>query len=146
MIRISFFVTLIICVSISLATPYVYGQEVDVMDSGATMRGEIIDTSPEQKPIGGVQVEIINVKTENTYTVATNIDGIYEKTGLPSGRYTIVAYKKGYKPHVGKSKVIVAGGAFFDQIKMEKENIIIAFFQRGFSLGNLSSVLSQGFF
>lgn len=132
MIRISLFATLIICVSISLATPSVHGQETEFMDSGATMRGEIIDTSPEQKPIEGVQVEIFNVKTENTYTVTTDIDGIYEKTGLPSGRYTIVAHKKGYKPHVGKSKVIVAGGEFFDQIKMEKQNIIISFFQRGY--------------
>jgi len=132
MIRISLFATLIICVSISLATPSVYGQEAEFMESGATMRGEIIDTSPERKPIEEVQVEIINVKTENTYTVTTNIDGIYEKTGLPSGRYTIVAYKKGYKPHVGKSKAIAAGGEYFDQIKIEKANIIISFFQRGY--------------
>ena len=132
MIRISSFATLIICVSIFLAIPSVYGQEADVMNSGATMRGEIIDTSPEEKPIEEVQVKIFNVKTENTYTVTTNIDGIYEKRGLPSGRYTIVAYKKGYKPHVGRSKIIVADGEFFDQIKMEKQNIIIAFFQRGY--------------
>ncbi|MDE0084405.1 MAG: carboxypeptidase-like regulatory domain-containing protein [Candidatus Poribacteria bacterium] len=132
MIRISLFATLIICVSISLATPSVNGQEAEFMESGATMRGEIIDTSPEQKPIEEVQVKIINVKTENTYTVTTNIDGIYEKKGLPSGRYAIVAYKKGYKPHVDRSKIIVADGEFFDQIKMEKQNIIIAFFQRGY--------------
>ena len=100
---------------------------------GATIKGEVIEASPEQRPIAeqrpieGVTVKIVNVATEEEFTVTTNKNGFYEKKGLPAGRYTISVSKKGYGDRVGKSKVVAAGGEIFDRIKMRKKENIFTF-------------------
>ena len=132
MVRISLIATLIICVSISISIPTAYGQDADFMGGGATIRGEVIEATPEQKPIKGVTVTIVNSFTGETYTVTTGKGGAYEKTGLPAGRYTIAVHKEGYGDRVGKSKVVGAGGEIFDRIKMRKKDNIITFFQKHF--------------
>ncbi len=145
MIRISLFATLIICVSISLATPSVYGQEAGVMVSGATIRGKVIEATSKQKPIEGATVTIFNTATDATYTVKTDKDGTYEKTGLPHGRYTLAIAKKGYGNRVGKSKVVAAGGEIFDTIKMRKNETIITFFLNRIFTGQLLVGFLVGF-
>lgn len=102
----------------------VYAQPNNI---GVTIRGEVIDISPEQRPIEGVTVKIVNVADGEEYTVKTDKDGLYEKKGLPAGRYTISVSKRGYGDRVGKSKVVAAGGEIFDRIKMRKQENIFTF-------------------
>lgn len=103
---------------------------VDSMAGGATIRGEVIDTSAEQNPIDGVSVKIVDAVSGQEYLVTTDEQGIYEKTGLPGGRYTISVAKEGYGDRIGKSKVVAAGGEIFDRIKMREKDTIISFFMK----------------
>ena len=105
-------------------------EDVDTMGVGATIKGEIIDTSTEQKPIEDVTVKIVNSADGQEHIVTTDKDGIYEKTGLPAGRYTISVSKEGYGDRFGKSKVVAAGGEIFDRIKMREKDNIISFFKK----------------
>lgn len=93
----------------------------------ATIKGEVIDTSPEQRPIEGATVKIVNAATEEVFTLTTDKDGSYEKKGLPAGRYIISVSKSGYGDRIGKSKVVAAGGEIFDRIKMRKQENIFTF-------------------
>ena len=105
-------------------------QEVDSMGDNATIKGEVIDTSTEQNPIEGVTVTIVSSADDQRFTVTTDKDGQYEKTGLPAGRYTISVTKEGYGDRVGKSKVVAAGGEIFDRIKMRERDNIYTFFKK----------------
>ncbi len=115
--------------SVDVASEGEETQDVD-MTGGATIKGEIIDTSTEQKPIDGVSVKIVNSGDGTEYTITTDKDGFYEQTGLPAGRYTISVSKEGYGDRIGKSKVVAAGGEIFDRIKMREKDNIISFFKK----------------
>ncbi|MCY4400962.1 MAG: carboxypeptidase-like regulatory domain-containing protein [Candidatus Poribacteria bacterium] len=126
------------------------GQDAEFINIGATIRGEIIDTTPEQNPIEGVTVKIVSSSDGREYTVTTNKDGAYEKTGLPAGRYTISFSKAGYGDRIGRSKVVAAGGEIFDRVKMRKKDNIITLFMGqvftwqlvvGFALGFLVALI-----
>ena len=96
---------------------------------GATIKGEVIEASPEQIPIVGASVKIVNAANDKEFTVTTDINGFYEKKGLPAGRYIISVSKRGYGDRIGRSKVVAAGGEIFDRIKMRKqENIFTLLF------------------
>ena len=119
-------------------------------DVSATIRGEIVDTTPEENPIEGVTVKIVNSSDGTEYTVTTDKNGAYEKTGLHGGRYIIYAHKKGYGDRISKSKVVVYGGERFDRIKMHKKDNIVTFFMGqvltwqlvvGFALGFLVALI-----
>lgn len=101
-----------------------------IYESGATIRGEVIDLSPEQKPIEGVTVKIVDSAFGQEYILTTNEDGAYEKTGLQAGRYTMSYSKKGYGDRIGNSRVVAFGGEIFDRIKMRKNDTIFTYFQR----------------
>ena len=94
---------------------------------GAIIKGEVIEATPEQRPIVGVTVKIVNVATAEEFTVTTNKDGFYEKKGLPAGRYIISVSKNGYGDRIGKPKAVAAGGEIFDRIKMKKQENIFTF-------------------
>jgi hypothetical protein len=141
---------LIVCVGIPISFRFALAQDAEIADGTATIRGDVVDTSPEQKPIAGVQVTITNSRTGETYTVTTDEIGAYVKTGLPAGRYTISVSKEGYGDRAGKSKVATAGGEIYDQIKMRKMETIFTFllgnlftlqFVIGFGLGILFGLL-----
>ena len=124
MIRFSILFLLVVCMSMSVVI--VYAQE-DIV-RGATIKGEVIDTSPEQNPIEGATVKIVKSADGQEYIVTTDKDGTYERTGLPMGRYMINVHKDGYGERVGKSKVVAAGGEIYDKIKMRKKDNILTFF------------------
>ena len=105
-------------------------ETAEIVDGGATIKGEIIDTSTEQNPIEGVTVSIVNSSSGEEYIATTDADGAYERTGLPAGRYTISASKEGYGARIGKSKVVAVGGEIFDRIKMREKDTIVSFFQK----------------
>lgn len=104
------------------------GQEFISPRDTATLRGEIVDVTPEQNPIEGATVTIVSSSTGKTYKVTTDEKGAYKQKGLPAGRYSISVHKKGYGPRVGRSKVVAAGGEAFDRIKMRKNDTILSFF------------------
>ncbi len=88
--------------------------------NGATIKGVVIDTSPEQNPISKVNVKVVNAAQSKEYQTHTNKDGEYELTGLPADRYIISVSKDGYGDRVGKSKVVAEGGEIFDRFKMQE--------------------------
>ena len=127
-----------------------YGQDREpILNGGATLRGHIMDITPQQNPIEGARVEIVS-SDGKTYTVTTDASGYYELTGLARGRYSISVHKKGYGSRTGKSKVIASGGDGYDRIKMVKNENFITFLLRkfitwqlivGFALGFLAALL-----
>lgn len=125
MTRLCSYMMLVVCISFSICIGIAYGQDA-VYDSSrsATIKGDVIDTSPERRPIEGVTVKIVNTADEQEYVVTTDRNGYYEKTGLPAGRYTISVSKKGYGDRQAKSKVVPAGGEVFDIVKMAKKEYI----------------------
>ena len=135
-----------ISLSICIGIDSVYGQDAFIDVGGATITGEVLEGTPEQKPIEGVTVKIENAADGQEYIVTTDKDGYYEKTGLPAGRYTISVSKKGYGDRMAKSKVVAAGGEIFDRIKMAKKEYIHTYLLKqlltwqllvGFALGFL---------
>ena len=112
--------------------PSVDGEEItntDTVGAGATIKGEVVDTSTDLNPIEGVTVKIVRGDEEPLITT-TDKDGAYEMTDLPDGRYTISYEKEGYGERFGKSKVVAPGGEIFDRVKMRKKDNIITFFQK----------------
>ena len=98
-------------------------------DKGATIKGEVIDTSPEQNPISKVTVKVVNDVTGKEHSTLTNKDGEYEIIGLPAGRYTVILSKDGYFDRVGKSKVLAEGGEIVDRIKMRKKGNVLTMYR-----------------
>lgn len=111
--------TLMIIASLSIFVGITTAQKK--VDKGATIKGEVIDTTPEQNPISNVSVKVVHTATGNENHTHTNKDGEYEITGLPAGRYTVSLSKDGYGDRVGKSKVVAAGGEIFDRFKMQEQ-------------------------
>ena len=95
----------------------------------ATIKGQVLDTTPEQKPIPDVTVSIVG-SDGSTYVVYTNDKGEYMRTGLPAGRYTISLSKDGYGDRVGQSIVVAASGELFQIYKMRKKDTILTFLKK----------------
>ena len=133
----------LVCIIISISIYTAYGQDAVPIGVGATIRGEIVDTTPEQNPIEGVTVKIVNSADGQEYIITTDKDGLYEKTRLPAGRYAISVHKDGYGDRFGKSKVVAAGGEIFDRTKMRKQK---SFFEIFFEInGHLTFLLAIPF-
>ena len=64
----NYLLLLIVCVGIPISFRFALAQDAEIADGTATIRGDIVDTSPEQKPIAGAQVTITNSSTGKTYT------------------------------------------------------------------------------
>ncbi|MYB63184.1 carboxypeptidase regulatory-like domain-containing protein [Candidatus Poribacteria bacterium] len=109
-------------------------------EDGGTIKGEVLDTTPEQNPIFGVKVLVVDT-AGNEYTTRTNKKGEYEIKGLPGGRYTISYTKDGYGDRVGKTKLLAEGGEIFDRIKMHKQENILTLFADILSVTVLSYIL-----
>lgn len=135
MIRIIALTMIILC--LGMFTDSLTAEDKD----GATIKGEVIDTTPEQNPIFGVKVTIINTGTGLEYTTRTNKKGEYEITGLPAGRYTVSCSKAGYGDRIGKTKIVPIGGETFDRIKMRKQENIFTLFTDILSVTVLSYIL-----
>jgi hypothetical protein len=114
-----FIYMLIAIACIGMFTCLAFAEENAV--EGATVRGEIIEATPEQDPIEGVEVKIVSSDGKE-WIVKTDVKGKYEYKGLPAGRYTINVSKKGYHPRIGGSKVVAAGGEIFARMKMRKKD------------------------
>ena len=146
MTRLCSYMMFVVYISLSICIGNVYGQDAFIDVGGATITGEVLEGTPEQKPIEGVTVKIESIADGQEYIVTTDKDGYYEKTGLPAGRYTISVSKKGYGDRIAKSKVVAAGGEIFDRIKMGKKEYIHTYLLKqlftwqllvGFALGFL---------
>lgn len=120
MTRLCSFMIFVMCISFSICFGIANGQDAVIDVGGATIKGKVIDTSPDLKPIEGVTVKIENVAVGQEYIVTTDKNGYFEKTGLQAGRYTLSYSKKGYSDRIGKSKVVAAGGEIYERIKMSK--------------------------
>ena len=92
-----------------------------------TIRGIVLDTTPEQNPIFGVKVSAIDA-AGNEYTTRTNKKGEYEIKELPAVRYTMRYSKTGYGDRDMPTKLLAAGGEISNRIKMYKKENIVTFF------------------
>ncbi len=147
MTRLCSYMMFVVCISFSICLGSdIGGIEIITDGVGATITGEVLEATPEQRPIEGVTVKIVNTADGQEYIVTTDENGYYEKTGLPAGRYTISVSKKGYGDRIAKSKVVAAGGEIFDIIKMAKIQYIHTYLLKhlftwqllvGFALGFL---------
>ena len=107
---------------------------------GSTIKGEVLDITPEQNPIFGVKVTAVDA-AGNEYTTKTNKKGKYEIKGLAAGRYTISYSKNGYGDRVGKTKLVAAGGEIYDRIKMRKHENVLTLYTDILSVIVLSYIL-----
>ena len=122
--RLQYVVIAIACVS--MAFGIVFAQD-DVL-KGGTVRGLITDLTPVQNPIEGVEVKIVAQNSGKEFITKTDVDGNYEHTGLPPGRYLIGISKEGYNERTGKPVTIVNGGDHFIPLKMTQKGKIEPFF------------------
>ena len=119
MIRLCFVLIAAVCVSIT-SVGVIFAE--DKPTTGGTLRGQIIDATPAQNPIEGVEVKIVG-RSGKEFTVKTDADGNYECTGIPTDRYLISTSKESYQGTSGKPIMILNGGAYFLPLKMaEKGN------------------------
>ena len=118
----------IVCLCCFMCFGIAYGQDAFIDSGGATIKGQVRDASPERQPIEGVTVKIVDSADGQEYTVTTDKDGNYEKTGLQAGRYTISVSKDGYADRMGKSKVVAVGGEVYDSIIMRKKDNVFTIF------------------
>ena len=88
--------------------------------NGGTLRGTITDTTPEQNPIRGVDVQIYDQNGVHDFKVKTDTNGEYKCSGIPAGRYLIHIFKRGYGNRHRKSVTIVDGGDHFVPLRMTK--------------------------
>lgn len=125
MIRMIALTLVILCFGIF--TNSLTAEDIAVVNNGATIKGKVIDITPEQNPIFGVKVLAVDAAGKE-YTTRTNEKGEYEITGLPAGRYTMSFSKAGYGDRVGKSKLVAEGGEIYDRIKMRKQENVFPLF------------------
>ena len=122
MIRMISLTLMILCICIF--TDNLTAEDKEAVTNEATIKGKVIDITPEQNPIFGVKVTAVGPAGKE-YTTLTNKKGEYEITELPPGRYTLSYSKAGYGDRVGKTKLVAAGGEIYDRIKMRKhENVL----------------------
>ena len=113
---------LIVVVCVSMSFGIVLAQD-DALEGG-TVRGLIIDLTPVQNPIEGVEVKIVAQDGGQEFITETNAEGNYKHTGIPAGRYLISISKEGYEERAGKPVVVVDGGDHFISLKMSKKSKI----------------------
>ena len=108
----------------------IYGAVAFAQDaSTGTVRGNVVDTTTAQTPIGDVRVVVVG--TDGTeHETTTDEVGEYSKSGLPPGRYLLSIYKDGYGDRTGKPVTVVAGGDHYVPLKMTKKDTIVTFFQK----------------
>lgn len=122
MIRIIALTLMILCICIF--TDNLTAEDKEGVTNEATIKGKVIDITPEQNPIFGVKVTAVGPAGKE-YTTRTNKKGEYEIKGLAAGRYTISYSKAGYGDRIGKTKLVAEGGEIYDRIKMRKhENVL----------------------
>ena len=90
--------------------------------NGGTLRGTITDTTPAQNPIEGVDVKIYDRNGVHNFSVKTDTNGEYKRSGIPAGRYLISIFKRGYVNRLGKPVTIVDGGDHFFPLRMVKKD------------------------
>ncbi len=116
---------LILVAGLNMSVGLVLAQD-DVASGGGTVRGQIVDTTPAQCPIDGVEVKIVAQGGEE-YAATTDANGEYERTGIPAGRYLINIYKEGYGDRLGRPVRVVNGGDVYIAIKMPKKDNVVPF-------------------
>ena len=119
MIRLCFALIVAVCVSI-VSIGITFAE--DKPTTGGTLRGQIIDVTPSQNPIEGVEVKIVG-RSGKGFTAKTDANGNYECTGIPTDRYLISTSKEDYQGTSDKPMTILNGGNHFLRLKMaEKGN------------------------
>ena len=119
MVRFCFMLIVAVCINIT-SVSITFAE--DKPTTGGTLRGKIMDTTPAQNPIEGVEVKIVG-RSGKEWTAKTDANGNYECTGIPTDRYLISTSKEGYQGTSDKPITILNGGVYFVPLKMaEKGN------------------------
>ena len=122
------FVLVIVCIGICASI--VFAQDVEVPESGGTVRGKIVDdTTGAENPIEGVQVKILAVDSTE-YTASTDTNGEFVQVGIPAGRYLISIHKAGYNEQIGIRLIVVDGGDHIVPLKMTEKKSTLPLLQK----------------
>ncbi len=122
-------VLIIACVGIS--TGVIFAEDVEVANSGGTVRGKIVDTTEAENPIEGVQVKIVAPAPDSTeYTTTTDTNGEFVKTGIPAGRYLISIYRDGYGDWLSRTVTVVNEGDHVVPFKIAQKQSILPLQQK----------------
>ena len=119
---------MILCIGIF--TNSLTAEDIAGVTNEATIKGKVIDITPEQNTIFGVRVTAVDT-AGNKYTTQTNEKGEYEIKGLAAGRYTLSYTKDGYGDRVGKTKILAEGREIFERIKMRKQKNFFMIYPQG---------------
>ncbi len=111
-----------------ISASIILAQDVEVTKSGGTVRGKIADTTT-QNPIEGVQVKILAADSVE-YTVATDANGEFVRTGIPPGRYLISIYKEGYEDQIGIRLIVTNSGAHNVPLKMTPKKSVLPLLEK----------------
>ncbi len=114
----TFMLSVVACIGMIIGTSFAQNDAAN----GGTLRGTITDTTPEQKPIEGVDVQIYGRNGVHDFKVKTDANGEYKCSGIPAGRYLISTFKRGYGNRSGKPVTIVDGGDHFLPLRMAKND------------------------
>ena len=117
MVRFCFMLIAAICINIT-SVGITFAE--DKRTTGGTLRGKIMDTTPAQNPIEGVEVKIVG-RSGKEWTAKTDANGNYECTGIPTDRYLISAFKEGYQGTLRKPITILNGGTYFVPLRMAEK-------------------------
>ena len=71
---------------VGLFSGIIFAQDAPL--NGGTLRGTIVDVTPAQNPIEGVEIKIV-AQDGTEFTTTTDANGNYKHAGLPAGRYLI---------------------------------------------------------
>ena len=120
---------LVVCVVLYIAEAT--AQESDTLGQKGIVHGYIIDTTPAQRPIVGVRVQIDNGKGHIFETTSAETgEFIYRE--IPADDYLINIHKSGYQSRIGKPVSVTNGGVHYVHLTMNKQENIFTKFQNLF--------------
>ena len=128
-----FRVTLILVVCAVLCIAGATAQESDTLDEKGVVHGYITDTTPAQRPIVGVRVQIDNGKGHIFETTSAET-GEFVYRDIPADDYLINIHKSGYQSRIGKPVSVTNGGAHYVPLTMNKKDNIFTGLQNWFNL------------
>jgi biopolymer transport protein ExbB len=134
------FTWILIALFVCLPVAYVAAQEEETpaeeisADVSSTqtgsIRGAILDTSPESKPISNAKIYYRGVGMTEEATVDADTEGNYEITGLQPGSYVLRSWHRSYTERKGVSVIVTAGGEIIKDIKMREKDTPVTYFRK----------------
>jgi hypothetical protein len=109
-----------------VACVFALASSVQAQSNYAVVRGSIVD--PQQRPIPGAQIHIVQQETGVRRDVVSNASGLYEIDGLAPGAYSLTVDRDGFKQAVQAITLEVGQQATLDmrmQVGASTESVTV---------------------